>query len=144
MGMDLYMDAMPNCPRCWGVRWAGEPHVCQDGEFTNTHVYKTLREANIARHQEWCHGEPVPILFRAVECAGEVGELCNELKKLWREQQGYVGSRSDIEKVYDELGDAVVTLDLIAMDLGVDLDWAGRRKFNKTSAKYGLKTKVEE
>jgi hypothetical protein len=134
---DLYMDAMKPCPDCGAERWAGDPHICSI-------IYPTLREANIARHGEWCKGEAVPILFRAVECAGEVGELCNELKKLWREQQGYVGSRSDIEKVYDELGDAVVTLDLIAMDLGVALDWVGRRKFNKTSAKYGLKTRVKE
>ena len=54
-----------------------------------------------------------------------------------------VGSKPDMENVKDELGDVLISLNLLAMDLGIDLEEAAIQKFNKTSEKYGLETKYE-
>lgn len=61
--------------------------------------------------------------------AGEVGELCNLLKKLLR---GDPVSKDDIA---DELADVIAYADLLAAALNIDLGEAVRRKFNKVSAK---------
>jgi len=106
--------------------------------------FNDLRMANIDRDIEWVNGEEkLPITFRATELAGEVGEACNIIKKIERERLGLVGTRASMEELEDELADVVICLDLIAMDLGIDLSKAIKNKFNKTSAKYNLKTRIE-
>lgn len=104
----------------------------------------TLRQANIARDIEWGKGQNFSLSYRGNELAGETGEACNELKKLEREQMGLVGSRSTIEKAADELADVIICADLAAMELGIDLAAAVARKFNKTTEKYGLETRLPE
>jgi NTP pyrophosphatase (non-canonical NTP hydrolase) len=108
-----------------------------------TDMYTTLREANQARHAEWTKNEYISPSFRGNEMAGEVGEACNILKKLEREQRGFVGSRATMEQLADELADVVICADLCAMDFGIDLMAAVARKFNKTSIKYGLNTRLK-
>ena len=53
-----------------------------------------------------------------------------------------VGGKVGIQDVQEELADVIVCVDLIAMDLGIDLGEALRAKFNKTSEKYGLMTRL--
>lgn len=102
-----------------------------------------LRAANIARDQEWNTGsERVSMTFRATELAGEVGEACNVIKKLERERIGLVGSRDTKEHLAEELADIVICTDLVAMDAGIDLDAAIAAKFNATSEKNGLTTRL--
>lgn len=104
-------------------------------------VLKLLAEMNAQRHAEWDRNAKVTIEYRGNELAGEVGELCNILKKMARERNGMVGSRATKEEAADELADVIICASLIAMDLGIDDVWyAVKRKFNKTSIKYGLKT----
>lgn len=104
-------------------------------------TFAQLRAANVLRQKEWDTGsEKVSLAFRGNELAGEVGELCNVLKKLERERIGIVGSRATPAQAAEELADVVICADLIALDLGVDLGAATRDKFNATSAKYGLST----
>ncbi len=104
---------------------------------------KELRHANIKRDIEWVTSDvKLPITFRATELSGEVGEACNIIKKIERERLGLVGTRASMEELADELADVIICTDLIAMDLGIDLGEAVRRKFNKTSEKYNLKTRV--
>lgn len=62
--------------------------------------------------------------------AGEVGEVCNKIKKRRRGRSTDVITTEDIA---EELADVVIYADLIARELGVDLGEAVRRKFNKTS-----------
>jgi len=103
-----------------------------------------LRTANIERDIEWCNGaEPLNICFRATELSGEVGEACNIIKKIERERLGLVGTRASMNELADELADVIICTDLIAMDLGIDLGEAVRNKFNATSEKYKLKTKIQ-
>lgn len=104
-----------------------------------------LRAANVARDQEWNTGsERVSMTFRATELAGEVGEACNVIKKLERERIGLVGSRDTKEHLAEELADIVICTDLVAMDAGIDLDAAITAKFNATSEKNGLSTRLSK
>ncbi len=99
-----------------------------------------LRVANARRHKEWAHGEHVELSFRGVELAGEVGEVCNEIKKLERIRLNLAGGKTDLEGIKEELADVLICADLIAMDLGIELGPEVQKKFDKTSKKYGLKS----
>lgn len=105
--------------------------------------FGNLRAANVARNQEWNTGsERLSLTFRATELAGEVGEACNVIKKLERERIGLVGSRDTKEHLAEELADIVICTDLVAMDTDIDLDAAIAAKFNATSEKNGLSTRL--
>lgn len=106
--------------------------------------YNNLRYANIARNKEWMNGVELSLSFRGNELAGEVGEACNIIKKLDREILGLVGSRSTKEALAEELADVLICVDLIAMDLGINMDAAVARKFNKTSRERNLNTMMLE
>jgi NTP pyrophosphatase (non-canonical NTP hydrolase) len=106
--------------------------------------FKDLRAANIARDIEWGQGQTFGLSYRGNELAGETGEACNVLKKLDRERMGLAGSRDTVEHAAEELADVIICADLAAMELGIDLAAAVARKFNKTTDKYGLKTKLHE
>lgn len=100
--------------------------------------YYALRAANTTRQAEWDPTNAITLEYRGNELAGEVGEACNIIKKLARERLGLKGSRATKEQLADELADIVICTDLIAMDMGIDLDKAVREKFNRTSEKLGL------
>jgi NTP pyrophosphatase (non-canonical NTP hydrolase) len=105
-----------------------------------TIYYTSLRSANEARQKEWDRDNNISLAYRGNELAGEVGEACNVIKKLERERLGIRGSRATVEQLAEELADAVICLDLIAMQAGIDLQQAVQEKFNATSGKYGLET----
>lgn len=104
--------------------------------------HATLRAANLARQAEWDPGKQISLSFRGNELAGEVGEACNVIKKLDRERLGIQGSRDTVAHLAEELADVVICADLIAMAEGIDLDAAVGAKFNATSAKVGLATRM--
>jgi NTP pyrophosphatase (non-canonical NTP hydrolase) len=104
--------------------------------------FSKLRLANKERQQERDPSDQITLCYRGNELAGEVGEACNVIKKIERERLGIRGSRVSIEQLAEELADVVICADLIAMSEGIDLDLAIRQKFNATSTKYGLKTKI--
>lgn len=108
--------------------------------MTNEHV--TLRAANAARQAEWDTDNQIDLAYRGNELAGEVGEACNVIKKLERERRGIRGSRDTLEHLAEELADVVICIDLIAMQAGIDLDAAVALKFNATSEKVGLQTRL--
>jgi NTP pyrophosphatase (non-canonical NTP hydrolase) len=101
-----------------------------------------LRNANAARQQEWDPNDAITLAYRGNELAGEVGEACNVIKKLERERLGIRGSRASNAMLAEELADVLVCVDLTAMQAGIDLDAALRAKFNSTSEKYGLRTRL--
>ena len=106
--------------------------------------YPTLRAANEARQVEWDASVKVDGSYKANELAGEVGEACNVVKKLERERLGMKGSRATVQQLEDELGDVLICVDLLAMHYGIDPTAAALRKFNQTSEKVGLRTRVVE
>lgn len=104
--------------------------------------YTDLRSANRARQKGWDSGNQITLAYRGNELAGEVGEACNVIKKLERERLGIAGSRDTMEHLAEELADVIICADLIAMQAGIDLDGAVRAKFNATSEKVGLLTRL--
>ncbi|KEA07462.1 MazG-like family protein [Rhizobium rhizogenes] len=104
--------------------------------------FTDLRAANIARQKEWDGDNQIDLAYRGNELAGEVGEACNVIKKLERERRGIAGSRDTVEHLAEELADIVICVDLVAMQAGIDLNAAVRAKFNATSEKVGLRTRL--
>jgi NTP pyrophosphatase (non-canonical NTP hydrolase) len=96
-----------------------------------------LRKANIERLKE-IHRATLDWTIGDWGCAaaGEMGELCNFLKKVRR------GEEIACRDVADEIADVIVYLDIIAHQFNIDLGGAVRTKFNATSDKYGSPTKI--
>ena len=109
--------------------------------MTDPLAFSTLRAANEVRQQEWDPSDAITMAFRGNELAGEVG-ACNVIKKLERERLGLRGSRASIAMLAEELADVLICADLIAMQAGIDLGAAVRAKFNATSSRYKLATKL--
>ena len=101
-----------------------------------------LREANQSRKKEWPGDEECDLEFTAIEFAGESGELMEAIKKFLRGQRGIKGTTASPHDIAEEIGDVLVALDLLANKLGISLALAVRDKFNKTSEKYGLETRL--
>lgn len=76
-----------------------------------------LREANAARQAEWDPSDKIDVAFRLNELAGELGELCNILKKLYREALGIAGSRATLDQLREELADVAICCDLVLMTM---------------------------
>jgi NTP pyrophosphatase (non-canonical NTP hydrolase) len=100
--------------------------------------FQALRIANQKRDKLWDPRDKITPLFRAAEFAGEAGEICNVVKKLERQTMGLPGSRATLEQLAHELGDGVITLDLLAMEYDIDLWASTREKFAITSANGGF------
>lgn len=102
---------------------------------------KLLRKKNIERSEEWCDGHTPGVLFSVVEFAGEAGELADAVKKLYREIHGMSSNVTEEDAmiaIEEEVGDVLITLDLVCREFDIDLEEVTRRKFNKTSAKHNL------
>ena len=122
--------------------------------------FKEMLVANGARQKEWDTKNQIDLAFRGNELAGEVGEALeravdllllsvstgkanNHMKKLQRERLGIKGSRSTKKDLEEELSDVIICVGLIAMHEGLDMDQAVVAKFNATSEKMGLQTRLE-
>ena len=65
--------------------------------------------------------------FLTLALAGEVGELCNLIKKQWRGDMS-THSRPFLDGLNEELADVRIYLELLAQMYGVDLDLACEAK----------------
>lgn len=110
----------------------------------STLTFGALRQANNTRQMEWPGNDKADVAFRAIEVAGEFGEVAEAVKKYLRHERGIKGSICAPEDVADEMADAVIALDLLAAEMGIDLSEAVARKFNRTSVKYGMQTRLPE
>lgn len=117
------------------------PHLKSTDNVVSFNSFDSIRYSNITRQLEWNNGsEKLSLAYKGNELAGEVGELCNVLKKLERERIGIKGSKATKTDAEDEIADVIICADLIAEDLGINLFEAVKNKFNKTSIKYEFKT----
>ena len=86
------------------------------------------------------------LLEWGAQLAGETGELCNSIKKLKILEEEEPDSVIDIVlnrgKIEEELADVIISADLIAAKLGVDLEFIVTRKFNEISDRYKLDIKL--
>ena len=108
----------------------------------NTLTLNVLREVNNTRQMEWPGNEKADVPFRTIEVAGEFGEVSEAVKKYLRAERGIKGSTATRADIADEIADAIISLDLLAAALDIDLSDAVVNKFNQTSVKYGLQTRL--
>ena len=107
--------------------------------------FDALRQANLARAKEWNPtGADTGPGFAGLELAGEVGELCNLLKKAERARLGLVGGSVSPAAIAEELADVVICADLVGLALGLDLWPIVVTKFNATSEAKGFATRLGE
>lgn len=109
--------------------------------------FEVLRINNINRDREFQQRkddslEDWTIVDRSNELAGESGEVCNLIKKIRRARLGMQPTDVSYSDVADELADVIICVDLLAMDLGIDLSKAVKNKFNESSEKFNLETKI--
>ena len=102
-----------------------------------------LQLATELRQLEWPGASNASLSFRGVELAGEVGEACNVIKKLERGRLGIDGSKTTLFALEEEIADVILCCALIANDCGIDLWGAVCNKFNATSAKMELETRLQ-
>lgn len=115
------------------------------GESTNDNFPVTigqLQAAHVERQEEWCPDQKPDLSFRGNEMGGECGEAQNVIKKLERERHGWRGSRDTVEHLGQELADVVHTAVLCAITAGIDLEPYVVAKFNETSEKNALRTRL--
>lgn len=105
--------------------------------------FDELFDAVALRGLEWDSDLSRTPLFRAVELGGEAGEALNEVKKLERQRSGIAGSTSSVEKLSEELADVLITTFRLAAVYNIDLWGATVKKFNATSDRYSLQTKMK-
>lgn len=106
-----------------------------------TLTFAELREKNVARAESTFNHEPGLKDWTPAEwgnaLAGEVGELCNLLKKI------RCGERINETELKREIADVQTYLDLLAYRLGFNLDGALVLKFNEVSDKKGAPQHLE-
>jgi NTP pyrophosphatase (non-canonical NTP hydrolase) len=73
--------------------------------------------SNAANHAGHMFTDKRHLFFLILALAGEVGELANIVKKIWRD-----GNPLADEKMFDEIADIYIYLSLIAHWCGIDLD----------------------
>lgn len=106
-----------------------------ESRLTGGLLFSVLRLANIDRCESAVFNHRLhdwtPAQY-ACALSGEVGELCNLIKKQFR------GLDKVTEKdLADEIADVAIYLDLLAARLGISLGAAIASKFNETSVKRG-------
>jgi len=106
--------------------------------------FDTLRYANRMRQKEWPGSDQADEAFRALEVAGEAGEVSGAVKKYLRAKRGIKGSTASLDDIAAEIGDLIISVDLLADALSINLSVAVRSKFNSTSEKYEMKTVIGE
>lgn len=102
-----------------------------------------LREANLSRLPRYGHGTINQVgAWGAMQwgcaLAGEVGELCNVLKKYDRQMPTDPSPDELRSEIMYEIADVAIYLDLTAAYFGYDLRRAIETKFNRTSVKFGF------
>lgn len=105
--------------------------------------FNELRAANASRVVRW-HPQGIngwSLADWGIATAGELGEACNIIKKLKRDNENIVGNKEGETKeqlkinLAEELADVIIYLDLLAQAADINLAQAVRTKFNKTSEK---------
>jgi NTP pyrophosphatase (non-canonical NTP hydrolase) len=107
-------------------------------------TFSQLADVNITRCRRWHDPNGWNPQMWGLAAAGEMGECCNALKKLWRHDNGIQQNAESpdraklLQSVATEIGDTVVYLDLLAQRLGLKLEDCVRDTFNRISVREGF------
>lgn len=90
-------------------------------------------------YQELCsetaiYSESWKVMYPALGLAGEVGEVCNKIKKIYRDDDGHI-TEEQRNEVAKELGDCMWYFAQLATDLKVSLDDVVRGNIAKLSSR---------
>lgn len=103
-------------------------------------LFTVLRHANVDRCESAVFNHKLndwtPAQYGCA-LAGEVGELCNLIKKDFRGLD-----KVTKKELADEIADVAIYLDLLAARLGISLGRAISDKFNATSVKRGSHIRI--
>lgn len=100
----------------------------QHAGINNMGTLEILSEINPIRCKSFGHSvDDMSVTFWATALAGEVGELCNFIKKKER------GDAIDINDIGKEAADVVIYLDLLCTLLNINLCDFIKLKFNEVS-----------
>lgn len=117
-------------------------------------TFVALAATNRQRAERWHKG---PLSTWSVTdwsnaTAGEMGEICNAVKKLRRiecDMQQHAGDSAApadreqaVKKIGKEIGDTLTYLDLLAQSLGLSLEDCVRETFNAISEREGFPEKL--
>ena len=111
------------------------------------HTLNKISKVNRARSAEW-HGrnpdEEWSITDWSNALCGEIGEACNEIKKIRRIECGFKKGKIKTHKkaLAKEIADAFLYLDLLASYYDIDLEQAIVDKFNEVSDREGFEYKL--
>lgn len=100
-----------------------------------------LRQQNNLRHARFGTAHWNPMEWGCA-IGGECGELLNKLKKYERQTTCDPLREDLIVEISDEMADVIIYMDILAGQLGISLERAIQRKFNKTSDKHGFPEKL--
>ncbi len=115
-------------------------------------TFAQLRAVNVERCARWHPGFPHDARWTGADwsnaAAGEMGEACNVVKKLRRQEtggRGAVDPNADVllTKLAEEIADTVTYLDLLAAYYEIDMAAAVIAKFNAVSIREGLPERIE-
>ena len=100
------------------------PYAGQQSYRNHIEKKKKKTMSDLTGYQMWTQSTAIytnPIIYPSLELAGEVGEVCNQVKKIYRDDDGVVTPKrkEDLEK---ELGDVLWALARLIDDLGLDFN----------------------
>jgi NTP pyrophosphatase (non-canonical NTP hydrolase) len=102
-------------------------------------TFDELRKNNVARCEYHYHSvsdwTPTEWLMCVTGELGEVAHAMKELRRLRDSDDGDIDAHK--QNLKDEIADVAIYLDLLASSMGIDMEDAIRKKFNRTSAKIG-------
>lgn len=136
-----YEDDWDSAARAAWKSWELHSGIARE-QWEDHLTFQALRAANVERCNSGAFNhtlEEWPPIAYACALAGEVGEACNLIKKMYR------GLESDdvaTEEVEDELADAQCYLDLLAARLEINLQQAVISKFNRVSERVDSPTRL--
>ena len=75
-------------------------------------------------------GNLVGLTYTTMGLAGETGEICNKVKKIWRDHDGVVSDEM-AQVLGGELGDVLWYISQLATELGLSLESVARANITK-------------
>lgn len=94
----------------------------------------TFTEYQISAVKTAIYGNQNSIFYPALGLAGEAGEVCNKVKKIFRDNDGHL-TEEKRQELAAELGDVLWYCAALANDLGLSLDSIARMNIAKLNAR---------
>ena len=94
----------------------------------------TFTEYQVSAVKTAIYGDQNKIFYPALGLAGEAGEVCNKVKKIFRDNNGQLTGKKR-EELAAEIGDVLWYCAALANDLGLSLDFIARMNITKLNAR---------